>query len=551
MEKYLIIIIIIIALYYIHKCYIQSEIEQILINNNIIDAFTNVALENRVRAQITKINNEAKAIEELIIKTEIDANRILVNAQTALASTLSTIGSPTTQAGTVSGELQVFQKYTTDAHKQALLLSQVITQLQSKVIQITISTVGTKKLAIVTKAPSIVINEAENIQTRMKQVISKMINTMQLIVTAIAIGAVAKGEYFAYEQMMIAVAEQVASRIAKVRKQSLKEIINAGQKAAITALRQASIKALTDFREGTKNENLTEISNASQNAQILFKRQIKDELYKYLIELVPTLQEDLGLMAAQVVLAKIRTLPKEKVETPQLKIRENLTFQIKLVEAIRVGLNNSKEIFNTNESQQISQIQNELITKEKALQNQFDKYLEQSTQESVQVPKYIEPAQVPTLQTEKVLIDISGNIPSAPTLPTPPAPTLPTPPAPTLPTLPTPPAPTPPAPTPPAPTPPAPTPPAPTPPAPTPPAPTPPAPQIILLPPENQIGQEREQYFTNATKLEPFWNITKLEPFWNNTQTRTESIRNALTICGSGISKNNNMSISSANMSIY
>ena len=516
MEKYLIIIIIIIALYYIHKCYIQSEIEQILINNNIIDAFTNVALENRVRAQITKINNEAKAIEELIIKTEIDANRILVNAQTALASTLSTIGSPTTQAGTVSGELQVFQKYTTDAHKQALLLSQVVTQLQSKVIQITISTVGTKKLAIVTKAPSFVINEAENIQTRMKQVISKMINTMQLIVTAIAIGAVAKGEYFAYEQMMIAVAEQVASRIAKVRKQSLKEIINAGQKAAITALRQASIKALTDFREGTKNENLTEISNASQNAQILFKRQIKDELYKYLIELVPTLQEDLGLMAAQVVLAKIRTLPKEKVETPQLKIRENLTFQIKLVEAIRVGLNNSKEIFNTNESQQISQMQNELITKEKALQNQFDKYLEQSTQESEQVL---------TLQTEKVLIDISGNIPSAPT---PPAPTQTTIPAPTQTTIP------------------APTPPAPTPPAPTPPAPTPPAPT-----PENQIGQEREQYFTNATKLEPFWNITKLEPFWNNTQTRTESIRNALTICGSGISKNNNMSISSANMSIY
>lgn len=69
MEKYLIIIIIIIALYYIHKCYIQSEIEQILINNNIIDEFTNVALENRVRGQVTKINNEAKAIEELIIKT--------------------------------------------------------------------------------------------------------------------------------------------------------------------------------------------------------------------------------------------------------------------------------------------------------------------------------------------------------------------------------------------------------------------------------------------------------------------------------------------------
>ncbi len=55
MDKYLIILIIIMILYFIQKYCIQSEVEQILITKNIIEKFTESSNTNSILYNITSI----------------------------------------------------------------------------------------------------------------------------------------------------------------------------------------------------------------------------------------------------------------------------------------------------------------------------------------------------------------------------------------------------------------------------------------------------------------------------------------------------------------
>jgi len=198
----------------------------------------------------------------------------------------------------------------------------------------------------------LVIAQAEQQQQQTQQAI----NTIQIAATAMALAAVAKGEFYAFNQIKVAAAERAAVAAASVRGKSQQEILSIGQTAAQLALRQA-VEAV---RTAVANSNTTNVLITREQHEIVFIGQTAAQLA--LTQGATQLQaEQAGLVAAQVKLATVQARQKSNMTHQQL-LEANIQFHVALAQAkvteINVILNTQD--FSSSQAAALMQIRNEI-----------------------------------------------------------------------------------------------------------------------------------------------------------------------------------------------